>query len=78
MTSYSSLFSIKSLLSNAPTIIIADGSTMNVSHIGSILTSNLSVSQTFLVPKLSLDLPSVGQLCDLGLDLYFSRIGCVI
>jgi len=40
-----------------------------------ISTSNLSVSDTYLVPKLSLNLLSVGQLCELGLELKFSKKG---
>ena len=47
MTSNSSLFSTKSLLSNAATIITANNSTMDVSHIEFISISNLSVSQIF-------------------------------
>jgi hypothetical protein len=40
-----------------------------------ISTSNLSVSDTYLVPKLSLNLLSIGQLCELGLELKFSKKG---
>ena len=43
-----------------PTITTADGSAMTVSHVGSIFTPNLSVSDVFCVPKLHLNLLSVG------------------
>jgi hypothetical protein len=75
MTSDSTIFSHKTALSPNPTIYIANGSHMPVSHVGSISTSNLSVSDTYLVPKLSLNLLSVGQLRELGLELKFSNKG---
>uniref|UniRef100_A0A2N9J561 Integrase catalytic domain-containing protein n=1 Tax=Fagus sylvatica TaxID=28930 RepID=A0A2N9J561_FAGSY len=61
-----------------PTITTADGSTMTVSHVGSISTPNLSVSDVFCVPKLHLNLLSVGQLTELGLNLFFSSHGCLV
>uniref|UniRef100_A0A2N9HB99 Integrase catalytic domain-containing protein n=1 Tax=Fagus sylvatica TaxID=28930 RepID=A0A2N9HB99_FAGSY len=61
-----------------PTITIADGSAMTVSHVGSISTPNLSVSDVFCVPKLHLNLLSVGQLTELGLNLFFSSRGCLV
>jgi hypothetical protein len=61
-----------------PTITTADGSAMTVSHIGSISTPNLSVSNVFCVPKLHLNLLSVGQLTELGLNLFFSSCGCLV
>jgi hypothetical protein len=61
-----------------PTITTADGSAMTVSHVGSISTSNLSISDVFCVPKLHLNLLSVGQLTELGLNLFFSSRGCLV
>uniref|UniRef100_A0A2N9HR29 Integrase catalytic domain-containing protein n=1 Tax=Fagus sylvatica TaxID=28930 RepID=A0A2N9HR29_FAGSY len=58
-----------------PTITTADGS---VSHVGSISTPNLSISDVFCVPKLHLNLLSVGQLTELGLNLFFSSRGCLV
>ena len=46
---------------------------MPISHIGSVSTSNLFVGDTYLVPKLSLNLLSIGQLYELGLELKFSN-----
>jgi hypothetical protein len=51
---------------------------MTVSHVGSISIPNLSVSDIFCVPKLHLNLLSVGQLTELGLNLFFSSRGCLV
>jgi len=75
MTSDSTIFSRKTALSPNPAKYTVDGSHMPISHIGSISTSNLSVNDNYLVPKLSLNLLSVGQLCELGLELKFSNNG---
>uniref|UniRef100_A0A2N9HCN5 Integrase catalytic domain-containing protein n=1 Tax=Fagus sylvatica TaxID=28930 RepID=A0A2N9HCN5_FAGSY len=61
-----------------PIITTADGSAMTVSHVGSIFTPNLSVSNVFCVPKLHLNLLSVGQLTEFGLNLFFSSRGCLV
>ncbi|KAK9690084.1 hypothetical protein RND81_09G103800 [Saponaria officinalis] len=54
----------------------ADNSSMLVTQTGSVSTMNLSVDDTFIVPKLALNLISVGQLCELGLEVHFSSHGC--
>ena len=51
---------------------------MTISHVGSISTPNLFVSYVFYVPKLHLDLLSVGQLTEFGLNLFFSSRGCLV
>uniref|UniRef100_A0A2N9HTM0 Integrase catalytic domain-containing protein n=1 Tax=Fagus sylvatica TaxID=28930 RepID=A0A2N9HTM0_FAGSY len=61
-----------------PTITTTDDSAMTVSHVGSISTPNLSISDVFCVPKLHLNLLSVGQLTELGLNLFFSSRGCLV
>ena len=61
-----------------PTITTADGSAMIVSHVGSISTPNLSVFDVFCIPKLHFNLLSVGQLTELGLNLFFSSHGCLV
>jgi hypothetical protein len=73
MTSDPTLFSHKFSLSPNPAIYTADGSRLPVSHTGSISLPNLFVDNTYLVPQLSLNLLSVGQLCELGLELTFSN-----
>jgi hypothetical protein len=75
MTLDPTLFSQKSTLSPNPLIYTVDGSQLPVSHTNSIFSSNLSVDNTYLVPNLSLNLLSVGQLCELGLELLFSNRG---
>jgi len=62
-------------VNNSP-IRIADSSPMQVSHVWDISTANLSLVDDFLVPKLALNLISVAQLCELGLDVPFSSCGC--
>ena len=48
---------------------------MPVSHKGTISSPYLSLGDTFHIPKLSLNLLSVGQLCELGVDLLFTNHG---
>jgi len=76
MTSHSNLFKSKSYNSQAPIIHTADNSQMIVSHTGNVSTPTLSLPDTFMVPNLSLNLISVGQLCELGFDIHFSLNGC--
>ena len=46
---------------------------MPVSHKGTISSPCLSLSDTFHIPKLSLNLLSIGQLCELDIDLLFTN-----
>ncbi|XP_010265970.1 PREDICTED: uncharacterized protein LOC104603606 [Nelumbo nucifera] len=78
MTSNSSLFTSKSLPSVAPIVHTDDSSTLTVKSIGTISTPHLSLPNTFLVPQLSLNLISVGQLCELDFDIHFSSRGCTV
>ena len=48
---------------------------MFVSHIGTVSSPDLTISDTYLIPKLFLNLLSIGQLCEFGLDLHFSNRG---
>jgi hypothetical protein len=75
MTPYASYFSQKTPLAPSPIIYTTDSSHMSVSHIGTISSPDLTILDTYLVLKLSLNLLSVGQLCELGLDLHFSNRG---
>ena len=75
MTPDESQFSDKALLEHPITIYIADGTPMPVSHKGTISSPSLSLNDTFHIPKLSLNLLSVGQLCELGIDLLFTNHG---
>ena len=75
MTPDESQFSVKAPLEHPITIYTADGTPMPVSHKGTISSSCLSLSDTFHIPKLSINLLSVGQLCELGVDLLFTNHG---
>ena len=63
MTPDKSQFSDKTPLEHPITIYTTDGTSMPVSHKGTIPSPCLSLSDTFHIPKLSLNLLSVGQLC---------------
>jgi hypothetical protein len=60
LTPNSSIFFAKSVLPRPTTIYIANGSYLDVSHIGFVSTHQLSMSDTYLVLNLSLNLLSVG------------------
>ncbi|GKV37171.1 hypothetical protein SLEP1_g45230 [Rubroshorea leprosula] len=75
-TSNSTLFSTLTPNTTAPPIHTADGSQMQVSQYGQVSTSTLTLPNTFLIPKLTFNLISMGQLCELGLELIFSTRGC--
>lgn len=68
-------FSDKAPLEHLITIYIADGTPIPVSHKRTISSPCLSLSDTFHIPKLSLNLLFVGQLCELGVDLLFTDHG---
>ena len=75
MTPDESQFSDKASLAHPISIYTADGTLMLVVHKGTISTPSLSLSDTFHIPKLSLNLLSVGQLCELGVDILFTNHG---
>ncbi|KAL5752556.1 hypothetical protein ACOSQ2_023063 [Xanthoceras sorbifolium] len=78
MTPDESQFSDKAPLEHPITIYTADGTPMPVRHKGKISSYDLSLSDTFHIPKLSLNLLSVGQLCELGIDLLFTNHGVYV
>ena len=73
MTLDKSQFSDKAPLEHPITIYTTDGTPMPVSHKGTISSPCLSLSDTFHIPKLSLNLLSIGQLCELSVDLLFTN-----
>ena len=75
MTFDESQFSDKAPLEHPITTYTVDGTPMPVSHKWTISSPYLSFSDTFHIPKLSLSLLSVGQLCELGIDLLFTNHG---
>ena len=68
-------FSDKEALEHPITIYTADGTPMPISYKGTISSPYLSLSDTFHIPKLSLNLLSIGQLCELGKDIVFTNHG---
>jgi hypothetical protein len=42
----------------------ADGTPMPLANVGSVVTPHLSLPNVYLIPKLKLNLASVGQICD--------------
>ena len=78
MTSDFSLMSTSRPAKSLPSIYVADGNYMNISHTGTIDTLTLHLPQTYCVPNLTFNLVSVGQLCDLGLTVSFSPNGCQV
>ena len=71
-----SIFLDKTPVSHSSLINTADGSSLHINHTGSVSTSNLSLPTTFHVPKLTINLISVGQLCDVGLQVIFFSSYC--
>lgn len=54
-----------------PLLFTADNAQMRVGGIVNILTSISSLPNTFMVPKLSINMISIGKLCELGFDVYY-------
>jgi len=65
MSSDSSSFTSMSLLASIP-VMTADGTPMPLACVGSVVTPHLSLPNVYLIPKLKLNLVSVGQICDSG------------
>lgn len=61
--------------SSLPPIHTENETTMDITHVGHASGSNLSLTDTYCLPSLALNLLSVGQLCDLGLTVVFSSSG---
>ena len=78
MTSDSSIFSFTTRLVIAPIIHTIDNAIMHVQNIGTINTPKFYISNVFHVPKVLLNILSVGQLCELGVDVHFSSCGCFV
>ena len=71
-----SFLSIKS----APSVSVmtTDGTPMPLAGIGSICTPKISFSDVYHIPNLTLNLVSVGQLCDSGFSTIFSYSCCYV
>ncbi|KAL0004905.1 hypothetical protein SO802_012466 [Lithocarpus litseifolius] len=75
MTPDESQFFDKAPLAHPISIHTTNGTPMPISHKGTISSPSLSLSDTFHIPKLSLNLLSVGQLCELGVDILSTNHG---
>ncbi|OMO63131.1 Integrase, catalytic core [Corchorus capsularis] len=83
MTSDSSILENCLDLSQPLDIQTANGSLMQISKVGSVTTKSypsgkFSIPNIFYAPQLSANLLSVGQLADLGCDIWFSDVFCVV
>jgi hypothetical protein len=56
----------------------ADGTPMSLAGIGSVSTPNMSFSDVYYIPDLTLSLASVSQLCDSGYSVMFSSTSCCV
>ena len=75
ITPNESQFFNKAPLEHPISIYTTNGTPMPVSHKGTISSPCLSLSDTFHIPKLSFNLLSVGQLCELSINLLFTNHG---
>lgn len=78
MTSDLTLFVSKVLASHIPLIHTIDGSSISITYVGHVSTPKLSNNNTYLIPKVILNLLSVGQLCDISFYVQFSSSSCII
>jgi hypothetical protein len=78
MSRDSQLFSSVIPTTHTPLIQTANGSHISASHTGSISAPTLSLSDTYFIPNLTLNLISIGQLCELGFDLWFGSSSCCV
>ena len=78
MTSHLFLFSELKPASHPLNIRTTNGFTMSGHNIGSVSTSNLSISGVFNVPDLSYNLFYVGQLAELGYRIIFDYSRCIV
>ena len=70
------LFSFVIPTTHAPLIQTANGLHISANHTSSVSTPTLSLSDTYLISNLTLNHIFVGQLCELGYDLWFGSSGC--
>ena len=76
MSSDSQLFSYVIPTTHTLLIQTVKGSYIATSHTGFVSTPTLSLSDTYLIPNITLNFISVGQLCELGFDLWFGSSNC--
>jgi len=75
MTTDINLLSSKTPVFSLPPIYTANGTKMTITHTSHITTPNLSLPEMYHIPNLTLNLISVGQLCEKELIVIFSSSG---
>lgn len=78
MTSNSSIFQTLSSLQTPPQIQTTNGDIVVVTSQENICIQKLSISSTFFVPQLYMNLVSIGQLVEKGLVVTFASSSCVM
>lgn len=76
MTPHEDLFVTKQPQQSFPSVCTTDGTRLPVTSGGHVSTSHLSLPNTFHVPKFSISLVSVSQLCDS--NVLFTLSGCLV
>ena len=76
MTLDRAIFTSKFTISNSPVIHNINGSLITINYIDHVSILNLSLPNTFFIPKLTLNLLFVDQLCELGFNVIFTPSGC--
>lgn len=59
-------------------IMTVDDTLLPLVSVGFVNTHNLSLSDVYCVPSLTLNFIFVGQLCDFGYSVQFSSIACCV
>ncbi|KAL5844545.1 hypothetical protein ACOSQ3_010599 [Xanthoceras sorbifolium] len=57
-------------------VTTADGTPMPLAGVGSVVTFQLSLSNIYHIPKLTMNLVSVSQLCDSSYSMFFTSTSC--
>nr|CAD1817701.1 unnamed protein product [Ananas comosus var. bracteatus] len=78
MTCHSQFLTKPTSMTSSQFIRTANGSIVTATHTGLAKSKDLHLPNTFLVPKLSMNLISIGQLCDLGLTVIFDSSDCIV
>ena len=78
MSHDSSSFTYMSPDTPSISVMTADGTQMSLKGIGSIQTPSLSLHDVYHIPKLHINLVSVGQLCDSGCFVSFLPNSCYV
>lgn len=75
---YDFIFSVSLHPISFVSIMTADGTPMPLAGIGSVSAPNLSISDVYYIPNVTLSPVSVSQLCDFGYSILFSSTSCYV